>query len=92
MEAWVDTLCLLAQPKEGQQQFKNRYQPELIESRTVWMSDNQGDKEGTFIQIGRRGGDAQPGGEDSWQGDGWRTRAGKTTAGGPSEVVDCGAE
>ena len=24
MEAEVDTLCLLAQPKEGQQQFKNK--------------------------------------------------------------------
>ena len=43
------TLCLLAQPKEGQQQFKNKKQPELTENRTVWKSDNQGDKE-TFIQ------------------------------------------
>ena len=29
------TLCLLAQPKEGQQQFKNKKQPELTENRTV---------------------------------------------------------
>ena len=31
MEAEVDTLCLLAQPK-GQQQFKNKNQPELTEN------------------------------------------------------------
>ena len=52
---------LLAQPKEGQQQFKNKIQPELTENRTVGKSDNQGDKEETFIQTGRRGGDGQPG-------------------------------
>ena len=54
MEAWVDTLCLLAQPKEGQQQFKNKKQPELTENQTVWKSDNQGDKEETFIQTCRQ--------------------------------------
>ena len=58
MEAWVDTLCLLAQPK-GQQQCKNKNQPKLTENRTVWKSDNQGDKEETFIQTSRRGGDGQ---------------------------------
>ena len=73
MEAQVDTLCLLAQPKEGQQQFKNKNQPELTENRTVWKSDNQGDNE-TFIQTCRRGRDEQPGGEDSWQGGGWWTQ------------------
>ena len=31
MEAWVDTLCLLAQPKEGQRQFENKKEPELTE-------------------------------------------------------------
>ena len=36
----VDTLCLLAQPKEGQQQFKNKKQPELTENQTVWKSNN----------------------------------------------------
>ena len=61
MEVYVDTLRLLAQPKEGQQQFKKKKQPELIENRTVWKSDNQGDKEETFIQTGRRDGDRQPG-------------------------------
>ena len=30
----------LAQPKEGQQQFKNKKQPELTENRTVWKSAN----------------------------------------------------
>ena len=60
MEAYVDRLCLLSQPKEGQQ-FKNKKQPELTENRTVWKSDNQGDKEDTFNQTSRRGGDRQPG-------------------------------
>ena len=55
MESQVNTLHLLAQPKEGQQQFKNKMQSEMIENRTVWKSDNQGDKEETFIQTGRRG-------------------------------------
>ena len=59
---------LLAQPKEGQEQFKNKKQPELAENRTVWKSDNQGDKEETFIQTSRRGG------EDSRQGGGWPER------------------
>ena len=83
MEAKVDTLCLLAQPKEGQQQFKNKQtkKTELTENRTVWMSNNQEDKEATFTQIGKRGGDGQPGRKDSQQGGGWR----------PSEVADCGA-
>ena len=44
MEAYIDTLCLLAQPKEGQQ-FKNKKQPELTENRTARKSNNQGDKE-----------------------------------------------
>ena len=69
MEAYVDTPCLLAQSKEGQQQFKNKKQPELTENQTEWKSDNQGDKEDTFIQTGRRGRDGQPGGEDSQRGD-----------------------
>ena len=60
MEAYVDTLCLLAQPKE-RQQFKNKKQPELTENRTVRKSDNQGDKEETVIHTGRRGRDGQPG-------------------------------
>ena len=33
-------------------------------------SNNQGVKEETFIQTGRRGGDGQLGREDSWQGGG----------------------
>ena len=61
MEAQVDTLHLLAQPKEGQQQFKNKKQPELTENPTAWKSDNQEDKEETFVQTGRRGRDGQPG-------------------------------
>ena len=60
MEAGVDSLCLLAQPREGQQ-FKNKKQPELTQNQTVWKSDNQGDKDETFIQTGRSGGDRQPG-------------------------------
>ena len=61
MEAEVDTLHLLTQPKEGQQQFKNKKQPELTENRTSWKLDKQGDKEETFIQTSSRGGDGQPG-------------------------------
>ena len=61
MEAYIDTLCLLTQPKEGQQQFKNKKQPELTENQTARKSDNQGDKEETLIQTSRRGGDGQPG-------------------------------
>ena len=60
MEAQVDTLRLLAQPKE-EQHFKNKKQPEQTENQTVWKSNHQGDKEETFIQTGRRGGDGQPG-------------------------------
>ena len=36
--------------KEGQQQFKNKKQPELTENQTVWKSDRQGNKEETLIQ------------------------------------------
>ena len=67
---------------KGQQQFKNKKQPELTENRTVWKSDKQGDKEETFIQTRRRGGDRQwgrdrqPGRENSWQGEGWWTQRG----------------
>ena len=71
-------MCLLAQPKEGQ--FKNKKQPELPENRTVWKSNNQGDKEETFIQTHRRGGDGQLGGEN----------CSKAADGGLSEVADCG--
>ena len=81
-EAYVDTLCLLTQPKEGQQQFKNKKQPELTENQTVWKSNNQEVKEETYIQTGRRGRDGQLGREDS-AGD-------KAAAGGPSKVADCG--
>ena len=80
---------LLAQPKEGQQ-FKNKKQPELTENLTVWKSNNQGVKEETFIQTGRRGGDGHMGREDLWQGGGWRTRAGKVVAGRLDEAVACG--
>ena len=57
----VGTLHLLAQPKEGQQQFKNKKQPELTENQTSRKSNNQENKEETFIQTGRRGRDGQPG-------------------------------
>ena len=75
MEAYVDTLCLLAQPK-GQQQFKNKKQPELPENQTVWKSDNQEDKEETVIQTSRQGRHRQPGGKDSLQVRGWQTEQG----------------
>ena len=40
--------------KKGNNQFKNKKQPELPENQTVWKSNNQGVKEETFIQIARR--------------------------------------
>ena len=88
MEVYVDTLCLLAQPKKGQQQFKNKKtQPELTEIWTLGKSDNQGVKEETFIQTGKKSGDGQVSGEDSRQGGSWRTVVGKVAAGIPSEAV-----
>ena len=48
--------------------LKTKKSPDLTENQTVWKSDNQGDKEETFIQTGRRGGDGQPGGKDMQQG------------------------
>ena len=74
MEAQVDTLCFLTQPKEGQQQFKNKKQSVLTENQTAWKCDNQGDKEETFIQTIRKGGDGQPGGEDPLQSGGCWTQ------------------
>ena len=60
--------------KKDNNKFKNKKQPELPEYQTVWKSDNQVVKEETFNQMGRRGGDGQPGGEDPWQGSSQRTR------------------
>ena len=51
MEAWADTLCLLAQPKEGQ--FKNKNQSELTENWTIWKSKNQGVKKHSSRLVGR---------------------------------------
>ena len=82
-------LCLLTQPKEGQQQFKNKKQPERTENQTICKSNNQGIKEETFIQTGRRGRDRQPGGEDLQQGKSWQTRAGKAVAGRVSSPTLC---
>ena len=41
---------------------------------------HQGVKEDTFIQTGRKGRDGQRDTENSQQGGGWRTRAGKVAA------------
>ena len=49
---------------------------QLTENQTVWKSDNQRDKEETFIQTGKRGRDRQLGGEDSQQGGSWQTQQG----------------
>ena len=56
----------------------------------MWKSDNQGVKEETFIQTGRRGRDRQVDGEDSQQGSRGRTGVDKMVAGRPSEAADCG--
>ena len=58
--------------KKNKNKFKKKKQPELTKNQTVWKSNNQGAKE-TFTQTGRRGGDGQPGGEDSQQGGGSQT-------------------
>ena len=58
------------------QKKDNKKQPELLENGTVWKSNNQGVREETFIQTGRRGG------EDTGQGGGVRTRVGKAVAAG----------
>ena len=67
------THCASSHNQKDNNKFKNKKQPELIENRTVWKSNNQGDKEETLTQTGRRGGDWQSGGEDSQQGRGWQT-------------------
>ena len=59
--------------------IKNKKQPELTENRTVWKSDNQGDKEETSRWVG--------GAETGSRVERTHHKAG---AGGPSEVVDCG--
>ena len=66
--------------KKDNNKFKHKKQPELPENQTVWKSNNQGIKEQTFIQTGRRGKDRELGREDSH---------GKAAAGGPSKVRDC---
>ena len=48
----------------------------MTENQTVWKSNNQGVKEDTFIQTGRRGGDTQLGREDSQQNGSWWTPQG----------------
>ena len=53
--------------KRGLQQFKNKKQPELTEIQTTQKSDDQGDKEETFIKTDRRRGDGQRGKEDFQQ-------------------------
>ena len=71
MEGLIDTLHLLAQPQEGSTtKSQNKQHPELLENQTVWKSNNQAYKEATFIQMGRRGGDAETGwrGEETWCG------------------------
>ena len=85
METQVDTLCLLAQPKEGQQ-FKNKKQTELTENQTEWKSNNQGDKEETFIQTGRRGRDGQQGLVDQGGGGLWNG-PGQAAASRPHKLV-----
>ena len=61
--------------KKDNNKFKNKKQPELPENHTVWKSDNQGVKEETFIQTGRR----------RWRGAAVVERAhSKAVAGGPT--------
>ena len=56
----------------------------MPENQTVWKSNNQGVKEETFIQTGRRGEDRQP----RWRGLMVRqTGMGEAGAGGPGKAV-----
>ena len=68
--------------KKDNNKIKNKNKQNQ-QNRTVWKSDNQGVKEDTFIQTGRRGRDEQPSQEDS----------SKVAAGGPGwarrQLVDC---
>ena len=76
MEVYVDTLRLLAQPK-GQQQFKNKKQAELTENRTVVGSLTTKEiKEKNSSRPVRGAETGSQGGEDSWQGSGWRIQRG----------------
>ena len=45
MEAWVETLHLLNNQKEDNNQSKINKQPEVPENQTAWNSNNQGIKE-----------------------------------------------
>ena len=54
--------------KKDNNKFTNKKQPELPENLMVWRSDNQGVKEETFIQTGRKARDGQPVWEDALQG------------------------
>ena len=66
MEAKVDRLHLFAQHKKNsdlpQKQKKQKTQNSK-KNLTVWKSNNQGYKEATFIQRGRKGGVAETGRE-----------------------------
>ena len=66
---------------KGQQQFKNKKQPELTGNQTIWKSDNQGDKK---KHSSRPVGGSETG---SWGGE----DRGRAVAGRPREVADCGA-
>ena len=45
MEAWVETLHLLHNQKEDNNQSKINKQPEVPENQTAWNSDNHGNKQ-----------------------------------------------
>ena len=55
----MNTAHLPIEPQQKLQLgYKTNYHPESSENQAVWKSDSQGIKEPTFIQTGRRGGDA----------------------------------
>ena len=81
MEAKVDTLCLLAQPKERQQQFKNKNNENL---QKIELYGSPTTKEIKKKHSSRPVGGVEKGSQVE------RTRS-KAMAGGPREVVDCGA-
>ena len=64
MKAWIDLKSVMLSEinqSEKDNKIKNKKQPELPENQTIWKSNNQGDKEETFIQTGNKTRDGQPG-------------------------------
>ena len=85
MEAYIDTLCLLAHPKEDNNKFTNKKitrtaripnNVDCMELRQPKLKKKHSSRPVGGVETGSWGG------EDVWQGSGWRTGAGQVAAGG----------